>query len=81
MIHVSDLQQMLLQYYLLITEKRSSQHESLLIQQQYPTTTTTEEGGKWILEPLLIYSLDTSAFLRRELIDVCSYLNLIYELS
>ena len=70
-IHVSNVQQLLLQYYLLIVERRSSTHESPLIVQ--PTTNTnssSDEGLKWILEPLHIYPLDTTAFLRRELIDV-----------
>lgn len=69
---------MLIQYYLLIIEKRSSSHEALVLQQQQqqtlnqPTATASnDEGAKWILEPLVLYPLDPTTFLRKELFEVC----------
>ncbi|CAF3177384.1 unnamed protein product [Rotaria socialis] len=79
LVHVSDVNQLLIQYYLLIVEKRSSTHESVVLQQQDtsnqptttpPTTTTTnEEYVKWTLEPLVLYPLDPTTFLRKELFE------------
>lgn len=83
MIHVADVNQLLLQYYLLIVEKRSSPHEPIVLQQQQqqqqqnpayhqPGMAATDEYAKWIIEPLVICALDPTAYLRRELIEVCS---------
>ncbi|CAF1025919.1 unnamed protein product [Rotaria sordida] len=77
LLHVSDVNQLLVQYYLLIVEKRSSIHESLVQQQQQQqqqtsnqqTTTSNDEGAKWILEPLVLYPLDPTTFLRKELFE------------
>jgi hypothetical protein len=58
-------------------EKRGSVHESVVLQQQQQqqqnpqTTVTTDDGGKWILEPLVLCPLDPTAFLKKELIEVC----------
>ncbi|CAF0853162.1 unnamed protein product [Rotaria sp. Silwood1] len=78
LLHVSDVNQLLVQYYLLIVEKRSSIHEPLILQQQQQTsnqqtttttTTSNDEGAKWILEPLVLYPLDPTTFLRKELFE------------
>ncbi|CAF2842556.1 unnamed protein product [Rotaria sp. Silwood2] len=73
LLHVSDVNQLLIQYYLLIVEKRSSIHEPLVLQQQQTpnqqTTTSNDEGAKWILEPLILYPLDPTTFLRKELFE------------
>ncbi len=78
MVHISDANQLLIQYYLLIVEKRSSIHDPLIIQQQnlqynQQTMMVNDESAKWILEPLIICSLDPTAFLRKELIEVCFF--------
>lgn len=70
-----------MQYYLLIVEKRSSSHDQLVLQQQQSqqnpsynqTTQVNDEFAKWIIEPLVICALDPTAFLRKELIEVCFY--------
>jgi hypothetical protein len=71
-------------------EKRSSIHDPLVLQQQnlqynQPTIMANDDSAKWILEPLVICPLDPTAFLRKELIEVClkerffcGELNLIY---
>jgi hypothetical protein len=60
-------------------EKRSSIHDPLVVQQQnlqynqqvQHTMMSNDEYAKWILEPLVICSLDPTAFLRKELLEVC----------
>ena len=74
---MSDINQLLIQYYLLVVEKRSSIHESLVLQQQQlsnqQATVPNEEDVKWILDPLTLFPLDPTTFLRKELIEVCFF--------
>ncbi len=84
LVHISDVNQLLIQYYLLIVEKRSSIHDPLIIQQQnlqynQQTMMGNDDSAKWILEPLVICPLDPTAFLRKELIEVCFQEKSFYE--
>jgi len=72
-VYISDINQLLVQYYLLIVEKRNSIHEAFVPQQQQQTITSNDEGAKWILEPLVLFPLDPTMFLRKELFEVCFY--------
>ena len=70
------MNQLLVQYYLLVIEKRSSAHDPLVIQQQnlpynQGAVMVNDDCAKWILEPLVICPLDPTAFLRKELLEVC----------